>query len=214
MFADLQLYIAERALDIEVFFKAVRRLRKHKALKAAKGLVFVELYAAYEQTVLGIVREAILHMKGNSMSFNTIRWELLALALHPEVTAVIDTRGDWNKRTGLFLKAGSRATLDVPDAAFPHDGSHFRVDQIKTIWSIFGITQKEVPKPPGRYYPLIIELVENRNAIAHGRRTALEVGARYSPRDIISKIRRTKRLCFYLLTTMQGHCAARANLCR
>jgi hypothetical protein len=214
MFTDLRLEISDRILAARTFFKAAHRIRQRQARAMIKGLMFVDLYAIYEYTVTGAVREALVLMKSRSTPLNTIRWELLGLALHREVTAVVDAGREtaWAKRLELFRRASCSDVLDVPDSAFPDDGSHFRVQQLRTIWSLFGMGSFALPN--GHLYPLIEELVNNRNAIAHGRLTALEIGRRYSARDIASKVSRTRRLCWYLARALEKHCSKPANLSR
>jgi hypothetical protein len=214
MFTDLRLEIVNRALAVQMFFKAARSIKPKHELATAKGLMFVELYAMYEYTVVSAVREALLLMKSRSTPFNTIRWELLGLALHSEITGVIDAGREkaWEKKIELFRRAGCSDPLDVHDNAFPDDGSHFRVQQLRTIWAVFGIGKLKLPD--GRLYPLIEELVSNRNAIAHGRSTSLEIGRRYSVRDVSAKISRTRRLCLYIARALDQHCSKPANLAR
>lgn len=112
----------------------------------------------------------------------------------------------------LFQTVDSVKHLDTPDDVLPKDGSHYRRSQLETIWSLFGITAPIVPD--GRMYPLIGELVENRNAVAHGRRTPEDVGSGYSKDDCYIKVGLTQDLCTYLVATLQTHCADPKNLAR
>ena len=214
MFSDLQLEIADRILSAQKFFHGARRLRDGQARATAKGLMFVELYGVYEYTVTGSVREAIVEIKSRAMPINKIRLELLGMVLDSEVRALLDAgrQTAWDRRLKLFQRVNSSDTLDTPDDTFPDDGSHFRVKQLQTIWALFGISKPIVPH--GRLFPLIGELVGNRNAIAHGRSTALEVGRRYSTMDIASKISRTRRLCTHIARTLASHCLRTKNLGR
>jgi hypothetical protein len=210
MFADLQDEIADRILATRMFFRAAGRTRQRRALNTAKGLVFVQMYAVYEYTMKGAVRAVINLIKSHGTPVNRIRWTLLALALHPKVTAVIDSgHKEWDKKLGLFQTIDSAVAPVVPDSTFPDDGTHYRATQLRTIWRLFGITKPVVPH--GRLHPLIDELVSNRNAIAHGQRTAEDVGRGYSPTDIASKISRTRRLCVHIAQTLQGHCSKPQN---
>ena len=84
MFSDLQLEVADRLLAVQTFFKTTGRVNNRQAVAMIKGLTFVELYAVYEYTVIGAVREAVLEMKNRSTPINTVRLELLCIALHRE----------------------------------------------------------------------------------------------------------------------------------
>jgi hypothetical protein len=102
-----------------------------------------------------------------------------------------------------ILVAGFESTTplhSLDDTLFPTDGSHYRVAQ---LWTIFGITVPVVPE--SRLIARIDELVENRNAIAHGRRTPQEVGGRYSTSDIEKRIDDIEITTVYLVTEMENH---------
>jgi hypothetical protein len=89
------------------------------------------------------------------------------------------------------------------DTAFPSDGSHFRARQIQTIWDIFGLTGPIVPD--NKFIGRIDELVENRNAIAHGRRTSEDVGSGYSFDDMGKRVDDIEKISIHLLTEMENH---------
>jgi hypothetical protein len=60
-----------------------------------------------------------------------------------------------------------------------------------------------VPDP--RFLGRIEELVENRNAISHGRRTAEDVGRQYSTPELEARIDDVGSIATYLIDTMQQH---------
>jgi hypothetical protein len=112
----------------------------------------------------------------------------------------------------LFKKVDSASTFDVCDDLFPFDGSHFRFQQLETIWALFGLAVPIVTA--NRMMGRIDELVEHRNAIAHGRATAEEVGRRFSVGDIEGRINDTQDIYIHLISSMQLHCSNAANLSR
>lgn len=179
-----------------------------------KGLLFVQLYAVYEYSVRESVRTAITELKGSARPFSTFRLEFLALALdnHLQSASECGPENRWPNRINLFRMVGSGDPLDMPDDVFPHDGSHYRMGQLYTIWSLFGITAPVLPRD--RLSPLIGELVSHRNAITHGRRTAEEVGGGFSRDDLHDRIDWTEEVCTYVVTTIQGHCSNPGNLAR
>ena len=60
-----------------------------------------------------------------------------------------------------------------------------------------------VPEP--RLVGRIEELVENRNAIAHGRRTPEEVGGRYSTAEIEKTADDIEKIGSYFVTELERH---------
>jgi len=104
----------------------------------------------------------------------------------------------WQQRLEFIQALESKDHLLIcDDSSFPFDGSHYRAGQIDTIWRIFGIKRPILPNPSMR--TRIEELVENRNAIAHGRRTADDVGRAYSVADMNSRIDDVENITSYLL---------------
>jgi hypothetical protein len=110
----------------------------------------------------------------------------------------------WEQRIGLLAERESGVPLNtLDDAVFPSDGSHFRVRQLQTIWAVFGLATPVVPEP--RLLGRIEELVENRNAVAHGRRTPEEVGGRYSVSDVATRVDDVEAIVTYLVTQLESH---------
>jgi hypothetical protein len=179
--------------------------------------MFVQLYAVYEHTVKEIVRVAIAEMKQRATPVNTIRFELLSLALDHLLQAAADCSMEqrWGKRIELFQRIDSPDPLDTADSAFPSNGRQYRLSQLYTIWAVFGIDATATPVIPSpRLTQVVDELVENRNAVAHGRRTPEDVGGRYSRDEIYNRIDVIQDICNHLVTSMQLHCGNSTNLQR
>src|SRR5207249_27979 len=134
-----------------------------------KGLVFVQLYGCYEYCVVQSVQASIRALNAHAIPHQTLRPGVLAVVTDPECVSLADAgvRTAWERRIALFTKVRSTDPAVANDAVFPRDGSHFRVPQLLTIWQVFGAGGSPLPHP--RYGQRVNELVENRNAIAHGR---------------------------------------------
>jgi len=213
MFAALQTEIMARCHAASTFFAAVSGIPA-PALAVAKGLMFVELYGTHEYTVLGIVRAALSAIKTRPTVIGSLKMELLSLALDPELESAGKCLQDnlWKNRMGLFRRVNSPDNVGIADTVFPKDGSHFRVRQLRTIWEIFGITTSIVLE--SKHLGYIDELVDNRNAIAHGRETAASVGRRYTSGDIADRITGNQQAWLHLVSCMQAHVANPVNLQR
>ena len=131
---------------------------------------------------------------------------VLTLVLDGAFTSVAASgRGkSWEKRLDLVANFESTAPLvSLDNTTFPTDGSHYRVKQLQTIWGVFGLDVPVLPEP--RLIGRIEELVENRNAIAHGRRTPEEVGGRYSASEMDKTITDIEGVGTYVVTAMEAH---------
>jgi hypothetical protein len=200
---------AARLLAARQFLGLVPPIEHGKPTEAAicKGLVFVYSYGAYEYVVRSLVRVALSRIRSEGLAPKELRREILSLALDPLMLAAAGAgrRRLWQCRVELLSGCESTTPLAaINDTAFPSDGSHYRPAQLRTIWRIFGITAPIVPSP--KHLGRIEELVENRNAISHGRSTPEEVGRRYSVADLETRIDDCRDIATHLLETMQRHC--------
>ena len=224
MWPNISVEVADRIQAARAYFTAIAGLPfappasppliPH-AETAAKGLMFVQLYAIYEFTVCGVVRAAWQEINRRGATLSSIRLEMLGVALDAELTAALEcgVGRTWEKRMALFRRVSSTDNATFRDDLFPADGSHYRVKQLQTIWDLLGIPGHPLPRMP--LIGLIdLELVEHRNAIAHGRKTAEEVGRSYSISDIHQKIDHTQDVCMHIIATTQTHCSNPANLLR
>jgi RiboL-PSP-HEPN len=219
MFGTLKAEITSRILRTEEFFGAIHGQPGSPMTEpilgsmTARGLIFVDLYGTYEYTVKTAVDAALTELKKRSTPFNRIRVGLLGVVLNAECSSAADSGREtmWHKRIELFQRALSTDLFDC-DPPFPNDGSHFREKQLETIWKLFGIVEPIVPNM--RLLGRIGELVDNRNDIAHGNRTAAGVGCRYSAADIRNIISAIQAICLHVAVTFETHCAIEANLCR
>jgi len=139
---------------------------------------------------------------------------MMAIALDSEFTALSDLgrRRSWKTRLQLIDTTAADKPAVFTGKEFPNDGSHYRPNQLETIWTILGISKPIVSEP--RHRGRINELVEHRNAIAHGRESADKIGRRFSTADIQDRIDDVQQICLYVLQTIEDHCSIPANFCR
>lgn len=214
MFDSLQNEVNGRMLTLKMHFRACCPDDRAQFATVSKGLVFVSLYGTHEHAVRGIVSAGRNALRAKAAAVKLLKPQLVALVLEPEISAAVSAgkRTAWMKRRDLFCSADSTGPINSADGAFPSDGSQYRVSQLETIWRLFDITGDLLPDP--RLYPLVGEVVENRNKISHGNSTAEEVGRGYSLAEIESKISGMERIWSHLIGTIKAHCADRKNLCR
>ena len=176
-----------------------------------RGLLLVQLYGVYEYAVRSSVRGALDHVRSESMGCSDLQGSLLSLVLDPQWMSA-GTAGPerrWEARIKLIDEmASDQPLVTLNDTIFPSDGSHYRVRQLHTIWRVFGIQVPVVPDQ--RLRGRIAELVENRNAVAHGRRTARAVGGQLSQHEMDDRVTDTKMIANYVIDTMSDHCSAGA----
>lgn len=172
-----------------------------------KGLLFVQLYGVYDEAVRDAVQAALDAVRTGAPGSGRLRGSLLALTLHPEWQGAADAGQArvWAKRIELIDElARGKPSSDLDNTLFPSDGSNFRTSQLETLWHVFGVTSPFVPEQ--RLRGRIHELVGHRNANAHGRLTAREIGSRYSLRDMELRVRDTGTIALHVIESMRAHC--------
>lgn len=215
MFPTIKTDIVDRVFRV-AHFAAEACDSTHNPLSAvaSKGLVFVQLYAVYEHAIVDGVLAGLTQLQVHGMAFRDVRHELLSIVLGPELQSAAEAglKKKWRSRRELFRRSMCSDAVTIPAKHFPGDDSHFRRPQLETIWELFGITSPVVPQ--GQHFSLIEELVEHRNAIAHGRERPEAIGGRYSIGEIEKRIAWTRDLSLHIVTELETHCANPANLRR
>ena len=200
--------VDSRFLIARQFLSLVSTIESSMPMEAAscKGMLFVQIYAVYEYAIRSSVQATLAAIKNDSLPAIRIRRELLTLILDPlwEAAASSGRRRMWEQRMELMNRIDSNDPLTtLNDTVFPSNGSHYRPSQLNTIWKVFGINKPIVPEMI--HLGRIEELVENRNAISHGRKTAEEVGRRYSISELEKRIDDVFALSKYIISTMEDH---------
>ena len=213
MFPDLQLEILDRFTAVEQYFRKSPRGPNDPNAQMAKGLVFVPIYAVYEYAAKSVMQLAIKEIAAHAHTYSALSPSLLAVFLDPQLDAFRDcpAKSQWEKRFSLFEVALSKRSI-TPVETVPHDGSHFRHTQLLVMLKALGIHRSLTVRK--RHLFKIDEIVENRNAVAHGLETPADVGRRYSRSDIARDIRLMRSICLRLIKIVSEHCQLPDRHCR
>ena len=209
MFATVSAGIADWDLSSQrtvALIKSLEETSQRALASACKGLVFVQLYAMYEYSVRSAVQATLLALCDAGVEIQTIRRSLLALVLdsHWDSAAHSSRERVWDSRMALIARVDSgELTSTLRNDLFPSDGSHYRIQQLRTIWKIFSVSGPVVSEC--RLIGRIDELVDNRNAISHGRRTPEDVGRQYSWQEIASRVKDTVAIARYVVSSLECH---------
>lgn len=183
---------------------------KDDTSRSAKGLLFVHNYAIYEYVVVESVRALVGRLNSRRLPFAATRAGLLAMALDPEFMSIIKgaPAKTWANRAELLRKVRSTTAVAINEGLFPKDGTQFRPSQLETIWNVFGLPGSIVPDPRLRGH--IVEMVDNRNRIAHGADAPYIVGGRFSVGELEKRINDTEAVCTHIISSVASY-AAEAN---
>lgn len=209
MFPSLQLEVMDRFTAVEEHFRVSlpRSVRfKGTPSQTTKGLVFVQIYAIHEYTVLKVVQYAVDAIAAHSHSYSSLRPSLLALFLDPQLAALRDcaSKHIWERRLDLLDLAVSDKQASLAQSPNLGEGSHFRHAHVELILKVLGVSRTLTLRK--RHLFDIDQVVDNRNAISHGGETAAEVGRRYSRQDILRSIRIMQSVCLRLILIVSEYC--------
>ena len=205
MFQTLRTEIIERCSAVESHLRQSPRSPMLVA-QMTRGLVFVEVYAIWEYAVRTVTHTAVATIAAHGHSFWDLKPSLLAMYLDPQLESVRTCGLDkvWETRLALFAKFFSKEPLPIV-AIVPHDGSHFRFSQVKMILKTLGISRSITVRR--RHPQMVDEIVNHRNAIAHGNETADLVGRRYTYSEVANRIALVRSICLRLILVADEYCS-------
>lgn len=212
MFSAILTEVSTRVAQVSTMVRTIEKTEKlsgtavSEDARVAKGLIFVLLYALYEYCVTQSFQAALRAFNAHSIYHRDLRCPTLALALDDACTALRDRKVDnsWETRIALFEKSRDGSPATIRELLFPADGSHMRSGQLETVRRLLGIPMPLIPEM--RFIGRINELVEHRNAIAHGRERPDTIGGRFTVAELDARVRDAGHLCQHIATTIQLHC--------
>ncbi len=220
MFATLKTELANRSSEVADFWRLIDRLESEEiqnrvvtpSLRTLKGMMFVQFYSVYEYILIASFTETIRQFNSHALQLCDIKRGLLALVMHSDFQSIssISERRSWIQKISLFDKCEARIDASIAEAVFPRDESHFRTAQLETICSTIGLPANGL-LPQSRLIGWISEVVEHRNAIAHGRETASTIGGRYSSGDLDLRRAQMDLLCNHIIATLELHASTAQN---
>lgn len=170
-----------------------------------KGLFFVHLYGAYEFTIVSAVQKVLEAIDSASHPLSSFEPLFLSIVLDDRCRAVSDVGKSktWEKRWALFELIGAGDAVPIDNSILPTDGKNIRFKQLQSIWKTLCVKAPVLSKPllQGR----IEELVENRNAIAHGSASAADVGRRFTYSDLEKRYADIDEYCLYVTQTLEDY---------
>lgn len=147
-------------------------------VKLLRGLYYVHLYAALEKTVNEMVEQALLLIKNDSVQNRHYKTEFNVVSLHPKMQGfkAAGYRDFFSKSIDVFSALDSNAPSEINNTLFYTNLQNIWFATLTQVLQCFGIA--EFPIEP-RVRVSVDEVVDKRNAIAHGRESPVAIGERY-----------------------------------
>jgi hypothetical protein len=204
MFQNLKREINERFDTTEEHFRLSPKKPANIA-QTVKGLMFIEIYAIWEFTLRETVLRSNETIASHRHKLSELRPSLLALFLDAQINSLRDCseKKNWVERLRFFNLCLSDDLITTVDV-IPHDGSHYRHTQVEMIFRVLGISKAFVMRK--RHLYMIDEIVNNRNSVAHGQETPLEIGRQFTREDMVKRLKLMRSICLRIVSIVQEYC--------
>jgi hypothetical protein len=147
-------------------------------VKILRGMYYVHLYAALERTINEVVEQALIFINSKNVpnkhyatSFNTI-----SLNSQMQAFKAIGYKGYITKSIEVFSAIEANESFVITNTLLSTSLQNIWHETIQQTLACFGITAINFSP---RVRLTIDEIVEKRNAVAHGRETPTTIGERY-----------------------------------
>ncbi|MFI9574593.1 HEPN domain-containing protein [Microbispora rosea] len=176
--------------------------------REARGLAIVLLFAAYENLLYSLCRTLLESAAKSRARGRRLKPGLQLFLAHSELSGLADGGKSriWRDAGIDLIKAlNERPVTELNKGLFPADGSFMKASQVRLFCSIFDLGD---PGPILReIWPRINTVVEQRNAIAHGRMTPDEVGRNYSHDDLMKLVALWEQRWMDFVTWVETRCS-------
>ena len=206
---------ANRFQEVQTFLSAIKALesdpnRQMSELNVRKGLFLVLLYGAFEYSLTRTVTEVSALINSRRVEYGHINELLYPLALDPELTSVamVGSKNKWEKRAELFKRQICADPVVLLEGAFLGQMENVWAATIQTMFNIFGVNQPALYDIKVRQY--IDEVVDKRNAVAHGRESAATTGQAYTTVSLQKLLDEIATQTQYVFSAFEGHIMTKA----
>jgi len=179
-------------------------------IKIQKGYLFVSLYSSIEYTLTKVVSAYLEVLNQENLKPLEYKKYLLCAVMDSNFNALIGSgkRKMWLRKKEFFDALFSSEAANIDDSVFPTDGVNISAKQIEDIWSIFHLDGEPVPQGINSW--ALNEIKEHRNAIAHGREKAADVGGRYTTAALNQRVADVEALCFHIVQSFKDSSGTKA----
>lgn len=173
-------------------------------LKIMKGLFQVQLYSSLEKTVNELIENTLTYISSNSVKSSHYALPFNSISLVDKLKAFKDCgyNNFFNKALEIFTELSSSNINPLNETAFSNNLQNIWTKTIEEVIKSFGITGFYIDP---RVRATIDELVDKRNAVAHGRESAAVVGERFRTDVLRSKMEIINTFSFQLIDLFEEY---------
>lgn len=177
---------------------------------AQKGLFIVCLYGLIEFSITSLIRTAVVHINSVQVRHDHLAPDLMPMVCEPVFTAAEAVRGEnkWRRRQEVIKLSGTSTACQIRDGILGAEVMNTGRSTIELVFSLFAIDVSPIPNPVVGIY--LEEIRERRNAVAHGRESAADVGGRFSAAELGTRLRQYEDLVTHMVVSFEDMLSSRA----
>jgi len=207
-----------RFVENQIFLNYITSLetREVKAIipievNMMKGLFYVHLYSSLEKSITELVETTLIHISSKSVQFNHFNLPFHSISLVDKLKSFKGSgyNNFFTKSHEIFNELSSKNTCTLNESIFASNLQNIWTKTVEEICKSFGIKTFVVTP---RTKATIDEIVEKRNAVAHGRESAKVVGERFRTDILRSKMDILIEFSNYLIDLFEKYYAQKDYL--
>ena len=169
-----------------------------------KGLFYVHLYSSLEKSLNELIEDTLIHISSKSIQYNHFNLPFNSISLVDKLKSFKASGygSFFNKAFEIFSEASSPNICTINETVFANNLQNVWTKTIEEICNSFGIKLFAVSP---RTKATIDEIVEKRNAVAHGRESATIVGQRFRTNVLRTKMDIVIDFCNYLIDLFENY---------
>lgn len=210
-FTNVRGEIAQRRIEVMNFWAGVRTWEVPPPapqpfnFKAGKGLVVVYSYGLLEFSVTKLVAQLTQLIKLNKVRAKDYIPSIRALVHEPKIQSIMSTseKKGLKQRLALYEEIYQKSECAISDAVLSSQMQNVWAVSLENIFMVFGI--KESPFFDRDFGSKVDRLVDDRNAVAHGRESPERVGERYTSPEVDKLIMEVDQQVSYVASCMSQY---------
>lgn len=180
-------------------------------VKIQRGLYYVHLYSALEKAVNEVIEHTILLIKSQDVKNKHFKTTFNVISLNSKMQSFKSCGyKDYFKRSiEVFQGVNSEERFEISNTIFSQSLQNIWFETLQQILNSFGASQLNVE---ARVSFTIDEVVEKRNAVAHGRETPVVVGERYRANILRAKTQDIQLVVDMFIDSFETYISERAYI--
>ncbi len=156
-------------------------------VKIMRGLFYVHLYSALEKTINKAVEHTLLSINSANVKNKHYTLAFNAISVLAELKSLKDCgyKNFTKKSIDLFTAVNSTEIKSINETTFSNNLQNIWFSTVNEIRCAFGMSTLNID---ARMRTTVDEVVEKRNAVAHGRETASVIGERQKTEVLREKL--------------------------